>query len=51
MPASVSEEIGGINTVCWFHDWKKGKLIEICSKSDSRKPAKVRVPAKDRDVV
>lgn len=48
---SVSEEIGGINTVCWLHDWKKGKLVGICSKSDGRKPAKVRIPAKDRNVV
>lgn len=51
MLASVSEEVGGINSVCWLHDWKKGKLVGICLKSDSGKLAKVRVPGKDRDVV
>lgn len=50
MSASASEEIGS-NTVCWLHDWKKGKLTGLCLKSDSGQPAKVRVPAKDRDVV
>lgn len=51
MSPSVSEEVGGINSVCWFHDWKKAKLVGICLKSDSGKLAKVRVPAKDGGVV
>lgn len=51
MSASVSEEVGGINSVCWLHDWKKGKLVGICLKSDSGKLAEIKVPPKDKGVV